>query len=74
MSAMSVEVFRTNAITSFPLNRGGAAYDLDNLRAYCVDCHKEITRRDNSNPRPPGAALWAEYIKELEHNATAIRT
>ena len=57
-----------------PLNRGGAAYDLDNLRAYCVDCHKEITRRDNSNPRPPGAELWDEYIKELEHNAAAVRT
>ena len=46
-----------------PLHRGGAALDLDNLQAICVDCHREKTAGELAAPTHPDVLAWREYAR-----------
>lgn len=43
-----------------PLENGGAAYDLANIRTLCRGCHIERHRQIS-----PERAAWREYVREL---------
>ena len=46
-----------------PIQRGGAAWDADNLQALCRSCHIEKTRRENTRP-DPAREKWRNLVRQ----------
>ena len=44
-----------------PLERGGAAYDVDNLKTLCRPCHNKAHRNYEYQPTPQRAA-WDDLV------------
>ena len=49
-----------------PLHKGGAPYDLDNLKTLCRSCHIEQHRRQLT----PGEAAWRALVDDLLEDRT----
>ena len=47
-----------------PLERGGDAWDPDNLQCLCRSCHIEKTTRENTRPDPEREA-WRRLVSEM---------
>ena len=48
-----------------PLDKGGDAWDPDNLQAICRRCHIEKTVSENGRPPTPAEAAWQAFVAEL---------
>ena len=50
-----------------PLDRGGAAFDENNLQALCRACHIGKTLAESEQRRlvPPAVVAWREFAAEL---------
>ena len=49
-----------------PLSRGGARFDLANLRSLCREHHLAKSLQERGiRPQPPGAAAWRRFVSEL---------
>ena len=48
-----------------PLHRGGAMFELDNLRALCRDCHIAVTAEQNRRPLTAAQRRWRELVDAL---------
>ena len=47
-----------------PLDKGGAAWDPDNMQALCRPCHFAKTRAERRPPPDPERELWRAHLFE----------